>query len=54
MAIYTTPRAVQHIQSNYGLRSALISDPAADDTDNASTCVDIIDVLQKYGMVATA
>ena len=35
-------------------KQALISDPASDLTDLASTCASIIDVLQNYGMVATA
>ena len=51
--LYYTPRVTAVVDLKHS-KQALISDPASDATDVASTCASIIDVLQAYQMVATA
>lgn len=54
MAIYSTPKIAQTVLEYKGKRQATLSDPPSTASDGATSLAAIIDVLQVYGMVATA
>ena len=53
MAIYIIP-GIRPGVNQAARKQALLSDPGADATTNATIIAQIIDILQTYGLMATA